>query len=36
MIVHAMDNAEIFPYKRPQMRKVFDAFCALLRRKTAA
>ncbi len=33
MIVHAMDNAEIFPYKRPQMRKVFDAFCALLRRK---
>ncbi|HXZ00761.1 MAG TPA: hypothetical protein VEI03_12225 [Stellaceae bacterium] len=35
MIVHAMDSPEIFPYKRPQMRKVFDAFCALLRRKAA-
>ncbi len=35
MIVHAMDNPAIFPYKRPQMRKVFDAFCALLRRKAA-
>jgi glutathione synthase/RimK-type ligase-like ATP-grasp enzyme len=36
MIVHAMDNPAIFPYKRPQMHKVFDAFCALLRRKAAA
>jgi hypothetical protein len=36
MIVHAMDNAEIFPYKRPQMRKVFDAFCALLRRRAVS
>ncbi len=35
MIVHAMDNPEIFPYKGPQMRKVFDAFCALLRRRAA-
>ncbi|HUZ74286.1 MAG TPA: hypothetical protein VMU87_14990 [Stellaceae bacterium] len=31
MIVHAMDPPEIFPYKGPQMRKVFDAFRALLR-----
>jgi len=30
MIVHAMDSAELFPYKKPQMRKVFDAFRALL------
>jgi hypothetical protein len=34
MIVHAMDRPEIFPYKRPQMRKVFDAFCAMLRRRS--
>jgi glutathione synthase/RimK-type ligase-like ATP-grasp enzyme len=36
MIVHAMDDAAIFPYKRPQMRKVFDAFCALLRRRAVS
>jgi hypothetical protein len=30
MIVHAMDRPEIFPYKPPQMRKVFDAFRAML------
>jgi hypothetical protein len=30
MLVHAMDNAEIFPYKAVQMRKVFDAFQAML------
>jgi glutathione synthase/RimK-type ligase-like ATP-grasp enzyme len=30
MIVHAMDPPDIFPYKAPQMRKVFDAFRALL------
>jgi len=32
MIVHDMDPAEIFPYKAPQMRKVFRAFRAMLRR----
>ena len=32
MIVHAMDSAAIYPYKGPQMRKVFDAFTAMLRR----
>jgi hypothetical protein len=31
MIVHAMDPPELFPYKAPQMRKVFDAFEAMLR-----
>lgn len=29
-IVHNMDPASIFPYKGPQMRKVFDAFVAML------
>lgn len=32
MIVHAMDDPAVYPYKGPQMRKVFDAFCAMLRR----
>jgi hypothetical protein len=29
-IVHNMDPPEIFPYKPPQMRKIFDAFAAML------
>ena len=33
MIVHAMDSAETFPYKPPQMCKVFAAFAAMLRRR---
>ncbi len=36
MIVHAMDPADIFPYKGPQMRKLFDAFAAMLRRRARA
>ena len=32
MIVHAMDPPELFPYKPPQMHKVFAAFEAMLRR----
>jgi hypothetical protein len=32
-IVHNMDPSDIFPYKAPQMRKVFDAFAALLERR---
>jgi hypothetical protein len=31
MIVHAMDPPALFPYKAPQMRKVFAAFEAMLR-----
>ncbi len=31
MIVHDLDPAELYPYKKVQMRKVFDAFEALLR-----
>lgn len=30
MIVHAIDPVEVFPYKQPQMRKVFSAFRAML------
>jgi hypothetical protein len=27
-----MDSPELFPYKPPQMRKVFDAFAEMLER----
>lgn len=33
MIVHAMDPADIFPYKKAAMDKVFAAFVAMLNRK---
>jgi hypothetical protein len=36
MIVHDMDPPDLFPYKKPQMRKVFDAFQAMLREKAGA
>jgi len=29
-VVHNMNSPELFPYKPPQMRKVFDAFAAML------
>jgi hypothetical protein len=35
-IIHMMDPVDMFAYKRPQMRKIFDAFGALLRRRTDA
>jgi hypothetical protein len=28
--VHNMDSPELFPYKPPQMRKIFEAFAAML------
>jgi hypothetical protein len=31
-VVHNMDSPDVFPYKPPQMRKVFDAFAAMLYR----
>ena len=31
-IVHANDPMDVFPYKQPQMRKVFDAFRKMLGR----
>ena len=33
MIIHDLDPADLYPYKKPQMRKVFDAFEAFLRAK---
>jgi hypothetical protein len=36
MTVHAMDPASMFPYKQPQMAKVFAAFRDMLLRRTAA
>lgn len=35
MIVHAMDAEQMYPYKRPVMQKVFDAFRAMLARKAS-
>jgi hypothetical protein len=32
-VVHNMDSSELFPYKAPQMRKIFDAFAAMLTRR---
>lgn len=34
-IVHDMDPVHIFPYKGPQMRKIFDAFVAMLYRRAS-
>ena len=34
-VVHSMDSAELFPYKVPQMRLVFEAFHQMLKRKTS-
>ncbi len=28
MIVHDMDDADLFPYKQPAMRRLFDGFLA--------
>ena len=33
MIVHDMDDPEIYPYKHPQMRRVFGAFVSMLQRR---
>ncbi len=34
-IIHMMDPPDLFPYKQPQMRKVFAAFEAMLHRRVA-
>jgi hypothetical protein len=33
-VVHNMDSPEVFPYKPPQMRRIFDAFAAMLYGRT--
>ena len=35
-VVHNMDSPDLFPYKPPQMRKIFDAFAAMLSRRALA
>jgi glutathione synthase/RimK-type ligase-like ATP-grasp enzyme len=30
MIVHALDPVDVYPYKQPQMRRLFEAFCQML------
>ncbi len=35
-VVHNMDSPEMFPYKPPQMRKIFEAFAAMLVDRAAA
>jgi hypothetical protein len=32
-VVHNMDSPNVFPYKPPQMRKIFDAFAEMLDRR---
>ncbi|MGZ5871535.1 MAG: ATP-grasp domain-containing protein [Bradyrhizobium sp.] len=32
-VVHNMDSPEVFPYKPPQMSKIFDAFAAMMHRR---
>jgi hypothetical protein len=32
-VVHNMDPSDIFPYKSPQMRKIFKAFARMLERR---
>ncbi|MBU3890019.1 hypothetical protein FM996_05955 [Methylosinus sporium] len=32
LLVHDMDPVDVFPYKPPQMRKIFDAFASYLHR----
>jgi hypothetical protein len=32
-VVHNMDPPSVFPYKSPQMHKIFDAFAAMLERR---
>jgi hypothetical protein len=32
-VVHNMDSPKLYPYKPPQMRKIFDAFAAMLHRR---
>ena len=35
MVIHDLDPEDLYPYKKPQMRKVFDAFEGFLRAAAA-
>ncbi len=32
-VVHNMDSPDVFPYKPPHMRMIFDAFARMLHRR---
>jgi hypothetical protein len=34
-VVHNMDPPDIFPYKPPQMNRIFDAFAAMLEHRAS-
>lgn len=36
MVVHDMDSEEVYPYKRPTMRKLFDAFIAMVEARASS
>lgn len=36
MLVHAMDPADLYPYKAPAMRRIFDAFRSMLEKRRQA
>jgi hypothetical protein len=36
LIVHDMDPHEVFPYKKPQMQKVFSAFAGMISSRSEA
>lgn len=36
MLVHAMDPVDLYPYKRPAMQRIFDAFRAMLEKRRQA
>ena len=36
MIVHDLDSSETFPYKKPAMRRLFDAFAAMVKARAAS
>lgn len=33
--IHAMDSSELYPYKKPQMQRIFNQFLMMLRHKAA-
>ncbi len=33
LVVHDMDPSDVFPYKQPQMKQIFEAFRGMLRRR---
>ncbi|MCH4093644.1 MAG: hypothetical protein LKE96_04935 [Acetobacter peroxydans] len=36
LVIHDADDTALFPYKSPQMRRIFEAFCDMLNRRARA